>query len=101
MTLPESWEILWPLFLARIRSSPPTRPVSQPLRVVDGECDVIPGATNGAILADAAPWAEYLLVPGGDHLCWATPVGPGFPAPPTGWLPTSWCLPDVQRGKAR
>ena len=42
--------------------------VTQPLRVVDGECDVIPGATNGAVLADAAPRAEYLLVPGGDHL---------------------------------
>src|ERR1035441_7895537 len=25
-------------------------------------------ATNGAVLADAAPRAEYLLVPGGDHM---------------------------------
>ncbi|MQY06099.1 alpha/beta hydrolase family protein [Actinomadura macrotermitis] len=39
-----------------------------PLRVVDGDTDVIPGVENGERLARYAPDAEYLPVPGGDHL---------------------------------
>jgi hypothetical protein len=40
----------------------------QPLLVVDGGLDVIPGCVNGAPLARSAPHGEYLLVPEGDHL---------------------------------
>ncbi|MGW4635125.1 alpha/beta hydrolase family protein [Nocardia sp. NPDC004415] len=39
-----------------------------PLLVVDGDDDVIPGVTDGAALAHAAPRGRYLRIPGGDHL---------------------------------
>ena len=42
--------------------------ITQPLLVIDGEKDVIPGYTNGHDLARLARRAEYLLVPAGDHL---------------------------------
>lgn len=42
--------------------------ITQPLLVVDGELDVIPGVVNGEPLAALAPRGEHLLVPGGDHL---------------------------------
>ncbi|MDH6119386.1 S9 family peptidase [Kitasatospora sp. GAS204B] len=42
--------------------------ISEPLLVVDGGLDRIPGVTNGAPLAAAAPRGEYLLVAHGDHL---------------------------------
>lgn len=42
--------------------------IRQPLLVVDGGLDAIPGATNGERLARTAPRGEYLLVPDGDHL---------------------------------
>ncbi|ROO88404.1 serine aminopeptidase S33 family [Actinocorallia herbida] len=42
--------------------------ITAPLLVVDGGRDVVPGVTNGAVLAGAAPRGEYLCVPHGDHL---------------------------------
>ncbi len=40
----------------------------QPLLVIDGQLDVIPGVTNGERLATLAPHGQHLLIPGGDHL---------------------------------
>lgn len=42
--------------------------IAAPLLVVDGDQDVIPGATNGEPLARLAPHGTYLSVPHGDHL---------------------------------
>lgn len=42
--------------------------IHQPLLVVDGENDIIPGLTNGAALAQLAPRGEHLLVGDGDRL---------------------------------
>ncbi|MFC4376380.1 alpha/beta hydrolase family protein [Nocardia halotolerans] len=38
------------------------------LLVVDGGADVVPGVTDGALLAQRAPRGRYLRIPGGDHL---------------------------------
>ncbi|WP_149257121.1 alpha/beta fold hydrolase [Actinomadura sp. K4S16] len=43
-------------------------PVPQPLRVLDGGLDVIPGVANGEELARRAAKGEYVLVPEGNHL---------------------------------
>ncbi|WP_231607722.1 alpha/beta hydrolase family protein [Streptacidiphilus albus] len=48
--------------------TPIMRTIPGPLLVIDGGRDLIPGVTNGAPLAEAAPQGEYLLVPHGDHL---------------------------------
>lgn len=42
--------------------------IAQPLLVVDGELDVIPGFENGKLLAELAPYGEHLVVGAGDHL---------------------------------
>lgn len=42
--------------------------ITQPLLVVDGEHDVIPGVVNGEPLARQAVRGEHLMVAGGDHL---------------------------------
>lgn len=42
--------------------------IRQPLLVVDGGQDVVPGYVNGLPLAEQAPRGEHLLIPGGDHL---------------------------------
>lgn len=42
--------------------------IAQPLLVVDGELDVIPGFDNGQTLAALAPHGEHLLIADGDHL---------------------------------
>lgn len=42
--------------------------ITQPLMVIDGEDDIIPGYTNGQQLAHLAPHGEHLLIPAGDHL---------------------------------
>jgi pimeloyl-ACP methyl ester carboxylesterase len=42
--------------------------IAAPLLVVDGDLDVIPGVTNGELLARLAPHGTYLSVPHGDHL---------------------------------
>ncbi|MFH8800881.1 alpha/beta hydrolase family protein [Streptomyces sp. NPDC017936] len=42
--------------------------IADPLLVVDGAQDRIPGVTNGEPLARAAPRGTYLSVPHGDHL---------------------------------
>ncbi|MFE0458611.1 alpha/beta hydrolase family protein [Kitasatospora sp. NPDC058965] len=55
-------------FAARIDLAPVAASIPGPLLVVDGGTDHIPGVTNGAPLAQAAPRGEYLLVPHGDHL---------------------------------
>lgn len=55
-------------FAARIDLSRTATQISQPLLVVDGGQDVIPGFVNGEPLARRAPRAQYLLVPEGDHL---------------------------------
>ncbi|MFI7010201.1 alpha/beta hydrolase [Streptomyces sp. NPDC050145] len=55
-------------FLARVDLRDAAPRIQVPLLVVDGAEDVIPGVENGAALAAAAPYGEYLSVPGGDHL---------------------------------
>ena len=55
-------------FARRLDLAPLAGAIPGPLLVVDGGLDRIPGVTNGAPLADAAPCGEYLLVPHGDHL---------------------------------
>lgn len=42
--------------------------ITQPLLVVDGENDTIPGFTNGHQLTQLAPHAHHLIIPHGDHL---------------------------------
>ncbi|MFE9391597.1 alpha/beta hydrolase family protein [Streptomyces sp. NPDC006784] len=42
--------------------------IADPLLVVDGDLDVLPGVTNGEPLARLAPHGSYLSVPHGDHL---------------------------------
>ena len=42
--------------------------ITQPLLVIDGENDIIPGYSNGADLARLAPHGEHLVIPEGDHL---------------------------------
>lgn len=42
--------------------------LAQPLLVIDGELDVIPGGINGGRLATLAPHGRHLVIPGGDHL---------------------------------
>jgi len=42
--------------------------IRQPLLVIDGELDVIPGFANGERLATLTPRGQHLLIPGGDHL---------------------------------
>lgn len=42
--------------------------IKQPLLVIDGGNDIIPGVINGKPLAQQAQHGEYLLVPEGDHL---------------------------------
>ncbi|WP_433187996.1 alpha/beta hydrolase family protein [Actinoallomurus sp. CA-150999] len=55
-------------FARRVDATGVPERIEQPLLVVDGGRDVIPGATNGADLARHAPRGEYLLIPEGDHL---------------------------------
>jgi hypothetical protein len=55
-------------FADRVRLGGVATRIRQPLRVVDGGRDVIPGVVNGERLAREAPRGEYLLVPEGDHL---------------------------------
>ncbi|WP_207939063.1 alpha/beta fold hydrolase [Actinomadura darangshiensis] len=50
---------------ARRVSAPP---LPQPLRVLDGGLDVIPGVANGEELARQAANGEYVLIPEGNHL---------------------------------
>ncbi|RAG81920.1 alpha/beta hydrolase [Streptacidiphilus pinicola] len=70
-------------FATQVRLDPLAATIPGPILVVDGGLDHIPGATNGAPLAQAAPHARYLLVPHGDHL-----LGNARPD----WLPatTDW-----------
>lgn len=42
--------------------------ITQPVRVIDGENDVLPGFTNGATLAQLAPRTQHDVIPDGDHL---------------------------------
>lgn len=42
--------------------------LNQPLLVIDGQHDVIPGVANGQRLADLTPHGQHLLIAGGDHL---------------------------------
>lgn len=55
-------------FAARIDLSHTAARISQPLLVVDGGQDLIPGFVNGEPLAEQTPRGEYLLIPEGDHL---------------------------------
>ncbi|MDH6111605.1 dipeptidyl aminopeptidase/acylaminoacyl peptidase [Kitasatospora sp. MAP12-15] len=55
-------------FARRLDLTPLAGTIAVPLLVVDGGMDRIPGVANGASLAEAAPYGEYLLVPHGDHL---------------------------------
>lgn len=55
-------------FTAHVDVDGMAQTIEQPLLVVDGELDIIPGCVNGRQLATHAPHGEYLLVPGGDHL---------------------------------
>ena len=55
-------------FVAQINARPFAAEITQPLLVIDGENDIIPGYTNGADLARLAPHGEHLMVPDGDHL---------------------------------
>ncbi|MGC9668941.1 alpha/beta hydrolase family protein [Planosporangium sp. 12N6] len=55
-------------FAGRVRLDRVAARIRQPLRVVDGGRDAIPGVTNGERLAREAPRGEYLLVPEGNHL---------------------------------
>ncbi|WP_141576866.1 alpha/beta fold hydrolase [Actinomadura sp. WMMA1423] len=68
-------------------------PLPQPLRVLDGGLDVIPGVANGEELARRAAGGEYVLIPEGGHLLencrWA-------------WLPETldWLAARLDRGPA-
>lgn len=55
-------------FTAQVDLGEIAQTIEQPLLVVDGELDIIPGYVNGEPLASHAPHGEYLLVPDGDHL---------------------------------
>ncbi len=55
-------------FSAQVELDGIAQTIEQPLLVVDGELDTIPGYVNGEPLATHAPHGEYLLVPDGDHL---------------------------------
>lgn len=55
-------------FAAQIDVRPFAAEITQPLLVIDGENDVIPGYSNGSDLARLAPNGEHLLIPDGDHL---------------------------------
>ncbi|NJC70878.1 alpha/beta hydrolase [Planosporangium thailandense] len=55
-------------FADRVRLDGVAARIRQPLRVVDGGRDVIPGVAGGARIAREAPRGEYLLVEEGEHL---------------------------------
>lgn len=55
-------------FTAQVDLDGVAQTIEQPLLVVDGELDTIPGYVNGEPLATHAPHGQYLLVPHGDHL---------------------------------
>lgn len=55
-------------FAERIDLTGTAEQISQPLLVVDGGQDIIPGVLNGQPLAERAARGEYLLIPEGDHL---------------------------------
>ncbi|MGW1678586.1 alpha/beta hydrolase family protein [Saccharopolyspora sp. NPDC002376] len=54
-------------FADRINAAEIAPRIDQPMRVIDGGLDVIPGVTNAEPLAQA-PNAEYVLIPEGNHL---------------------------------
>ncbi|MEV5542438.1 alpha/beta fold hydrolase [Saccharopolyspora shandongensis] len=55
-------------FARRINAAEIAPRIAQPMRVLDGGLDVIPGVANAEPLARHAPNAEYLLIPEGNHL---------------------------------
>lgn len=55
-------------FVAQIDVRPFAAEITQPLLVIDGENDIIPGYSNGADLARLAPHGEHLVISEGDHL---------------------------------
>lgn len=55
-------------FTEHVDVRPFTAEITQPLMVVDGEHDNIPGYTNGHQLAHLAPRGEHHVIPAGDHL---------------------------------
>lgn len=56
------------VFADRIDLSSVAASIEQPVLVVDGDADVIPGIVNGEPIAADAELGEYLSIPGGDHL---------------------------------
>ncbi|WP_149184861.1 S9 family peptidase [Streptomyces sp. TRM49041] len=75
-----------------LRAAAPS--LTGPLLVVEGGTDDIPGVESGASLAEAAPGAELLTVPHGDHL-----LGNARPD----WLPRTadWLTGHLVRPHAR
>jgi pimeloyl-ACP methyl ester carboxylesterase len=55
-------------FVRQVDLSALAAQITCPLLVVDGGLDVIPGVTNGEMLARLAPRGEYVFVAHGDHL---------------------------------
>lgn len=55
-------------FVRQVDLSALAAQITCPLLVVDGGLDVIPGVTNGKMLARLAPRGEYVFVAHGDHL---------------------------------
>jgi pimeloyl-ACP methyl ester carboxylesterase len=55
-------------FANRIDLTGTAERIAGPLLVVEGGTDITPGVTNGQALAAAAPNAELLVIPHGDHL---------------------------------
>jgi pimeloyl-ACP methyl ester carboxylesterase len=55
-------------FAGRVRLDGVAARIRQPLRVVEGGEDAIPGVVNAERVAREAPQGEYFVVPGADHL---------------------------------